>query len=414
MHAPALLGRGNAGFRYACATLVMAAMVCAPLALGQQNISYDKLNDCQERRFRTFHPGSTPPGPPAWKSLDDSQRLEYAGGTQALGTVKVASNACEALEEVSAVDAIMGSNPNLPSADQFHLEVNWAANTSNIIAGIPGWSEHISWLHPGQFGFQENREGNPFLGLVVLFGKDNPKVGQFHIGFRSGFSHYFADNGNISKNYNRYRTWYGAINGYGPRATLAESTGFDWRAEQMTSASPSDNIVDTVRSFLTEWYVQQNIDNLSRFVAADNAMEALSAEGLLPKGSKGARWIDLFLDAFSERRALTVHIESLSAAVEYREPSGSHFSYLNDPARDHFAVIRPTSATEMFFPPDSLPVDKMDPEARFLKRLRREYADRLNLVVYVTKSEGLVNEGNILFWIKENGVWKLSAFQGTD
>src|SRR5439155_26622705 len=110
--------------------------------------------------------------------------------------------------------------------------------------------------------------------------------------------------------------------------------------------SPSDNISDTVRSFLTGWYVQQNIDNLNLFIALDNAVSALSSEGILPRGTKVSGWSNLFFEAFTERPPFSVHISSLSDVIEYREPPGSRFSYINDPSRDHFAVINPSSVPD--------------------------------------------------------------------
>ena len=408
--------------------LVSVATSYVPIH-AQINIPYDKLNDCQQKRFVTFHPGPEPVGPQTWKILDDSQRLEYAGGTQALTTVDISAPPCKGLQELASVTAIWGIRSDHSSADQFHVEVNWVSNADKGFKTAPGWSSHNALLHPGQYGFQENRDGNPFLGIVVLFDTDNPKTGQFHIGFRSGFSHYFADNGNIAKNYGHYCQWYGRINGY-TQQCASDTIKFDWRSvrpEDMrnTVDETSVSLRDTVRRFLTEWYVKQNIDALGQFVAKDNAVRALIAAGYLPEGTFHARWSDIFSEAF-EGGPGAVHFSELANAIEYRQPNlpevVTPLLHLNDhPSDDHFAIIAPQPpANLMYFPADDVTNEEMDSSSRFLRHLKQEYVGQnpdegnLQLVIYTTIGPGLLHEGCVLYWIKETGRWRLAAFQGTD
>ncbi len=404
--------------------LLILTLGLAQYAHSQQiNIPYEKLSACQEKKFETFHTGALVPGSQTWKSIDDSRRLEYFGGTQALNTVEIATRPCMGLEQLSSIQEIHALEPDAASAEQFNLVVNWLPGGDKAFGSANGWSGHLAWLHPGQYGYQENREGNTFLGLVVLFNKDEPKVGQFHIGFRSGLSHYFADNGNIEKNYKRYRKWYGEIEGYLPPTSI-ETQRFDWSKDQVQSTPGlrSGSFRQTVHEFLENWYVQQNIDRLSQFVAQDNAVRALTIKGVLPQGALIAPWVDIFYRAFDSVGA--IHIDALTEAIDYVEPSYSpsmaHLSYSNEkPSVDHFAIISPTSAA-YFFPADNLTDSDLDSAAQFLRHLKRDYAseavtqNRVQVVVYVTKGAGLVREACILYWINESGVWKLAAFQGTD
>jgi hypothetical protein len=151
-------------------------------------------------------------------SLSLSQRVEFAGAIQAIQQTEKA-HGWQALETVTKIH---GSDPSAPSEQQFNNEVVWNQDAPSHFEKLPCWSEHIALLHPGQFGYQENRDGDPFLGLVVLFDEDpaNPTrpSGQFHIGFRSFFGHYEAVNGDIgnSDNYKLYERWYGYIDSFLP------------------------------------------------------------------------------------------------------------------------------------------------------------------------------------------------------
>jgi hypothetical protein len=401
-------------------------------ALSAQSIRYDKLSDCQRDLFGTFHKGSTTPGQVTWLSLEDSQRLEYTGGTQALNTILVPPPPCHAMSRLLSVDAIWGNLPNRPSADQFHLDVKWSSGADGVFKGIPGWDLHIAWLHPGQYGFQENRDGNPFLGLVVLFGSDKPQQGQFHIGFRSAFAHYVPNNGNIAKNYKKYCAWYGRIDGYTNACPPAEAQSIWSSGSDRTLATdniqmfPNSDLQGTVRAFLNEWYIQRSLDRLvDKFLAEDNAARTLTERGLLPNGVSRSYWSALFSQAFEDGLG-AMRFEELSQVITYKEPALPKFlgplKYVNEtPTNDHFAILAPNSIAEnALFPTDGRNPEEMDTEAGFLAHLKELYRlkdpehNRLNVVVYTTTAPGLLHEAVVLYWIQENGAWKLAAFQGTD
>jgi hypothetical protein len=176
--------------------------------------------DARQNGLFLGYPGADVGGPPSFweKDLDVSQRVEFAGGTMAICGYENTGN----WKAIQAVMKIHGEDPNAPSAQQFNLEVKWEKDAASRLSKLPDWSEHIALLHPGQYGYQENRDGNPFLGLVVLFDEKptdpNQPTGQFHIGFRSLWGHYEPANGKISDkdNYQRFKQWYGPIGNYEP------------------------------------------------------------------------------------------------------------------------------------------------------------------------------------------------------
>jgi hypothetical protein len=191
-----------------------------PPANPVNDIVYEKLDSRQQGLFLTYPSVSSANASAYWtSSLNVTQRVEFAGGLQAL-ELEVEKPA--KLSAVTGVTAINGSDPSAASEDQFNNAVIWDRTAAARIRSLPNWSEHIALLHPGQYGYQENRDGNPFLGLVVLFDENpaNPLQpgGQFHIGFRTWFGHYEAENGDIrnSDNYKLYATWYGYIGDYVP------------------------------------------------------------------------------------------------------------------------------------------------------------------------------------------------------
>jgi hypothetical protein len=191
-----------------------------PPATLVHDIAYPTLDARQQGLFLTYPSVTASNAAAYWMNpLNLSQRVEFAGGLQAL-ELKVET--AGKLNAVTAVTSIHGSEPSAASADQFHNEVIWDKDAASRIRSLPNWSEHVALLHPGQYGYQENRDGNPFLGLVVLFDENpaNPMqpAGQFHIGFRSLFGHYEAENGDIGNpdNYKLYTTWYGSIGSFVP------------------------------------------------------------------------------------------------------------------------------------------------------------------------------------------------------
>lgn len=183
------------------------------------DIAYSALDSRQQGLFLGYPSVTASNASAYWlKPINLSQRVEFAGGIQAMEQVEKAGK----LQTVGTVTNIRGSEPSSTSEDQFNNEVVWDKDAPVRISKLPDWSEHIALLHPGQYGYQENRDGNPFLGLVVLFDQNlaNPMqpTGQFHIGFRSWFGHYEAENGDIGNadNYKLYATWYGYIGSFVP------------------------------------------------------------------------------------------------------------------------------------------------------------------------------------------------------
>jgi hypothetical protein len=87
-------------------------------------------------------------------------------------------------------------------------------------------------------------------------------------------------------------------------------------------------------------------------------------------------------------------------------PSAPQLKYLNSPVEDGFAIIIADSAANPLFPSPNAPLGELDPSSAFLSHLRKDYfsgdpnQNRLSLVVYTTKGEGLVRETSVLYWIK--------------
>jgi hypothetical protein len=406
----------------ALAVLLTLTGILSAASAQSLNIAYDKLSDCQHTRFATLTLPGFSPGQKTWDSaLDDSQRLEYAGGTQALNTVDIQFPICKGLGELFTVKAILGSRPNQPSADQFNIQVAWLKDADKNFKSVQNWSGHISWLHPGQFGYQENRDGFPTLGIVVLFNKNQADVGQFHVGFRT-FGHYGADNGNVGKNYKTYCRWYGEINGYLPCGTEA---ALDWTSVNKTEEHKPDlsqaSLETVVREFLRVWYISQNMDDLFSFVAHDNAVNWSMSRGVLPKGIERTEWDRIFAQAFVEGPG-TARFYGLENAIRVSRPSALELSDTKQQTvGELFTILPPTGiVARSYFPPDDLPDNQLDAAARFLNHLKHDYfsansdQNRLSLVVFVNKGEGLIKEACVLYWIKEDDKWKLAAFQGTD
>jgi hypothetical protein len=66
--------RTKAPLTYSCTTMFILIMAFVSAHGQGKNIPYDKLKDCQEKRFRTFHPTSAAVGSETWNSLNDSRR----------------------------------------------------------------------------------------------------------------------------------------------------------------------------------------------------------------------------------------------------------------------------------------------------------------------------------------------------
>ncbi|HYW44593.1 MAG TPA: hypothetical protein VE959_17160 [Bryobacteraceae bacterium] len=205
--------------------LLLSAVSCSrichtpPASPTSLNLPFSVLDTRQAGLFERYPNVQPADAAIFWaNSLDQSQRVEYAGGTRVV--IKVETD--HKWQAVGAVTAIHGNEPDASSAQQFNTQVVWSKDAASHFRKLRHWSEHWALLHPGQYGYQENRDGNPFLGMVVLFNespKDPDNVdGQFHIGFRSLFGHYEAENGDIGdkSNYQLYKCWYGPIPGFEP------------------------------------------------------------------------------------------------------------------------------------------------------------------------------------------------------
>jgi hypothetical protein len=177
-------------------------------------VEYSKLNSKQQ----TLASGYLSAANKQWGDLHPSEQVEFAGATQGIGTwwqfEPEAQPPQPGLEQVTAVAVIRGDVPGAPSPKQFNLQVSWNQQSENAFAHGWAWGKHASQLHPGYHGYNQNKAGDPFLGIVTLFCDHDASKGQIHIDLRDTFGHYLPDNANIAKNYREYCAWYGKIDGY--------------------------------------------------------------------------------------------------------------------------------------------------------------------------------------------------------
>jgi hypothetical protein len=386
-------------------------------SISSAQVGYQNLSPMQQDKFKTSCPNSTcNPGPVQhWQALDDSQQLEFAGGTQALGTVRF-EDQTSGLQQISAIDAIVGSLPaSVPSEEQFHIKVHWSADAPNLFRRSDGWSAHPNWKHPTQFGYQQNEDDTFSLGLIVLFDKNAREKGQFHMDFRFA-GHFGTDNGNVAKNYGTYERWYLKILGYTPKAVVERSQPSLNTHSYMQSTSreaPHNDLRTSVKAFLTTWYVNRDFKTLDRFVAEDNVVTF--AEPEVVRDGPPVKWIDIFRDAFSTTTNRG-RLEELSDAITYYDPvlppEVAPFKYLNAGQGDPFAIVDLTSVPKhVFF------------SSTFLGHLEDKYGSvkdkeswrDLALVIYVIKpKKGLIPETAITYWIREDEKWKIAAYRGWD
>jgi hypothetical protein len=408
-------------------------LITASLTMGQTiGLDYGKLSARQQSLFQGLSGCSPSTCPQEWQKLTSSEELEFAGGTQALGTVQLEPPSTYGLDAVQTVWKIDGSEPSQPSQYQFNVETNWEPSAPNQFKHVKGWSNHIAILHKGQYGYQENREGDPFLGLVVLFNKKptNPSRPQFHIDFRSWFAHYCPDNGNVAANYDEYVEWYGKISGYSPlfRFVFTDLAKKELSPDTFGSANSrnssvcSSDIKKVVERFLTTWYVEQDFSALLDFVARDNVYNAANLEGLGVR-TPSALWLRLFSDAFESSSTKVSKLENI---LQFHEPdfgdTDTTLHYLNQEEVKSggatYAIIEPKSVPSGSLFPATPATDKENVhwniQARFLDHLREEYHSKIYVVVYAVIGPDLVHETAVQYWIEEGDCWKISAFQGTD
>jgi len=368
-----------------------------------------------------------------WASWHLDQKLEFAGATQALDNWCRFDLDCSAspkadsepdLGQLAALGQVYGSIPGSSSESQFNVEVSWKKSADHCFQNAYKWGPHIALLHPNMYGYDQNKDNDGFLGLVVLFDHNDPTKGQFHIGFGDS-SHYNAeDNSDITRNYADYCQWYGQLKLYQPcpEARLAllgvpapppppEIQG------ALPPATPEEQLKlrTSVEAFLNSWYVKRDYEGFARSIATDNIFSFAQSLG-------GSPWNQSFQGAFRTPNR-TEPVRRLTDAIGVSEitlPKGSaRLRYLNvNPAgkiSDPFAIIDPASTPPgMFLPRPDLPIERQDRSTQFLTHLERNYPGRLYLVLYVTKNPSLIQTGIVMYWILEASDWKLAAIRGSD
>jgi hypothetical protein len=299
------------------------------------------------------------------------------------------------------------------------VEVFWTPATLGV-KDLDGWGDHIAVLHNHQFGYQENRDGSPFLGLVVLFDdKHSPdKIhGQFHIGFRSWFAHYDRVNGNIGDyfNYECYCEWYGSFDAFNPISGSSPVALSSLDTKQGTEAAKTD-LIDSVEDFLEAWYVRRNYTQFRTYIARENGFVAEARANKLGI-SPDLLIAGLFQEAFVPVPNQQAQIAAGLVDFIYSPPVSTRLHEIQ-PILD-----RTEQGNRLFsvFTKDQFPAGSVLPRTRprddaalFLFRVQQKYD--LRVVIYVTKPHvGLVQETAVTYWIKQkDGAWKLAAYEGTD
>jgi hypothetical protein len=351
--------------------------------------AYSYLTPEQRSLFESFYKPSSCNPTDVWENLSASQRLEFAGGTQALYSIGdgLITSALKGLDP-DAVDnmspdatSIVGSVPFADSQNQFHIDVTWTGAAVNSFKRLRGWTEHISLLHPGMFGYQQNQDDIYSDGIVVLFKMNDHSTGQFHIDMRF-LDHFAVDNGNIAANYVTYSRWYKTIPGYSPPSELLAQVGQSAisipRARvRESTATPSPNLQQSITKFLTAWYVDQDTNSLNSFVAQDNMVDFPRPDAA-KDSPVPATWSRIFERAFVPTPKET-HATALGQVIGFDPPSlapGSKpLTYLNAGSNglpvDPFAIINLTS-----LPPGSfLPLPSVSPKNSFLAHLVSVYGN---------------------------------------
>jgi hypothetical protein len=219
--------RGSGLILAALAVALLAQQVPQTLAGSSQTVDFSRLSSLQKSLFAAYQKSHSNA---KWEALISSEQLEFAGATQSLDKwwqfePMAQPRPQPGADRIAAVDEIHGQIANASSAAQYNLEVKWGGGADSAFQHAWGWGPPISVLHPGMRGFQQNKNGDPFLGVVVLFNDSNSNQGQFHIGFRGFPGHYFADNGNVARNYPSYCAWYGKIEGYAACSAASPAIG---------------------------------------------------------------------------------------------------------------------------------------------------------------------------------------------
>jgi len=421
-----------AGYMFAALALLQTSH-CPPKPVKPLN--FDALGPGQMTFFASYQSSSGK----GWANLDPTQQLEFAGATQALDQWahfdKHAPAGQPGMEQIKSVTAINGSIPGQPSQNQFNVQVTWQLTAPDRFEHAWGWDSHITLgsLHPNQYGFQQSKDGDPFLGIVVLFDKDDSTKGQFHVGLADLLLHYVSDNGNIAEHYDEYCDWYGPIAAYLPGPTISHNAGTKEsvpppppppRASANIEASPVSVRTDwhalrtVAREFVTAWYVKHaDSKDLNRYVATDNEF---TVPGILTqlKMTGKSPWQSVFTAAFSKGAP---SILSLKDAIQYSIPSTpgpnqpKPLNVTDGVLDDPFAVLDPSTLPHgTLFPNVESPArgtTNYSPRATYLNHLRNTYSGKLYLVVYSTKGPSLIESGFVLYWILEGADWKLAMLQ---
>jgi hypothetical protein len=292
----------------------------------------------------------------------------------------------------------------------------------------------------------------------VLFNKDETS-GQFHIGFRSIFDHYFPENSDITKNYTLYCKWYGAIDAVAatcpeekPTADAHELTDtFDPPPARPTDSNQRTSQADQLAAlnkaamtFLNAWYIGRAASSdLKQYIAKDNAyafaaikweMHAEVVDRKMPSAS----WERIFGGAYAPTKPTRQKSETakqapatLDDAIEFVPPITRENEWTRkavtqpkdrDRTKSYYALFDPQDAPPgVFFPKPYVPQPgtpfmpaHFDPRAQYLNHLLKAYPNRLKVMVYSVIGNGLLQEGAVLYWINDGKEWKLAAYQGTD
>lgn len=423
----------------------------------------------QQTLSQDFHPNQP------WEKVEYTKQLEFAGATQALSNWCVNDRDCSSLaasdqrpglDQVSKVTSVFGQDPSQASACQFNVKVTWNGGADQRFVNGYDWSYHPPWFHPGEFGYDQNKDGDSFLGLVVLFDEKEKTPGQFHIGFQSLFSHLVPENSNIEQNYALYCRWYGQIKNFYTKcppkpqidplvqlatfAYVSRPPRTDRRHPAATEAkNNTPQSLDAVaKGFLTAWLVERaDYSTLRGYIAKDNAFAYKPVKWEMQtsawhRTTEEDAWRQIFSGAFLSTGP---QLRSLGDAIEFRSPAGAgiwvargYFSQAVSSRGNHlYAIYNAIDPPRgVFFPKATLrgrflsrsaPV-LFDARARYLDHLQRTYFGRVREMPFAVMGPGLRQEGMILYWILEdqnksksqnrskvqNLQWKLAAIQGTD
>jgi hypothetical protein len=165
--------------------------------------------------------------------------------------------------------------------------------------------------------------------------------------------------------------------------------------------------------FLTNWYHRKPIAEMKEYIAKDNELSVPAIHEQMHLAEQSG-WEKLLSSAFIGEETPKGDLNTLieyppTAVLKPLNPTGGK----SDAA---FGILPPALASS-YFPPENVSVktrDAFDPIAKYLYHLRHDYDQHLLLILYVTKSERLVRQGVVMYWILEDSKWKLAMLQGTD